>query len=144
MTPPPERPGPAARYGTVRDWMTHRPEMVPVDYPIKAALGRMQEQEIRHLLVVDGDRLVGVVSNRDVRRLLATGRAPSLDDPVGRVMTEDPVTVAPETPVTTAARLLLERRIGGLPVREGDEIIGVFTTSDALEALLSVVERPDA
>jgi acetoin utilization protein AcuB len=132
------------RFGTVRDWMTRQPETVPVDCPIKAALGRMQDHEIRHLLVVDGDRLVGVVSNRDVRRLLAADRPPAITDPVDRIMTEDPFTVAPETPVTTAARLLLERRIGGLPVRDGDEIVGVFTTSDALEALLSVVERPGA
>ena len=132
------------RYGTVKDWMTHSPETVPVDYPIHAALGRMRNFEIRHLLVVDGDRLVGIVSNRDVRRLL-TGETPArLSEPVSRIMTEDPVTAAPETPVADAARLLLDRRIGGLPIREGDEIIGVFTTSDALEALLSVVERPGA
>jgi acetoin utilization protein AcuB len=55
-------------------------------------------------------------------------------------MTEDPVTVAPETPVTEAARLLLERKIGALPVREGDEVIGIFTTSDALEALLALAD----
>jgi len=42
--------------------------------------------------------------------------------PVSRIMTEDPVTVAPEAPVTTAARVLLERKIGSLPVRDGDEI----------------------
>jgi CBS domain-containing protein len=55
-------------------------------------------------------------------------------------MTEDPVAVAPETPVTEAARLLLERKIGALPVREGDEVIGIFTTSDALEALLVLAD----
>lgn len=135
----------AARFGTVRDWMTRGPETVPADCPIRTVLGRMRERGIRHLLVVDGDRLVGIVSNRDLRRLL-TDDAPGdrLSQPVSRIMTEDPVTVAPETPVVAAARLLFERRIGGLPVREGDDIVGVFTTADALEALLAVIERPDA
>jgi acetoin utilization protein AcuB len=51
-------------------------------------------------------------------------------------MTEDPVTVAPEAPVTTAARVLLEMKIGSLPVRDGDEIVGILTLADALESLL--------
>ena len=42
--------------------------------------------------------------------------------------------------MTEAARLLLERKIGALPVREGDEVIGIFTTSDALEALLALAD----
>ncbi len=129
-------------YGTVRDWMTRQPESVSPDSPIRTALGRMRSAEIRHLLVVDGDRLVGIVSNRDLRRLVAGDRRVPVTEPVSRIMTEDPVTVAPETPVTVASRLLLERRIGGLPIRDGDEIIGIFTTSDALEALLAVLERP--
>ncbi len=131
-----------ARYGTVRDWMTRGPETVPVEYPIQAALGRMRNLEIRHLLVSEGDRLVGIVSNRDVRRLLTGDTPVRLTEPVSRIMTEDPYTVAPETPVTEAARLLLDRGISGLPVRDGDAIVGVFTTSDALEALLAAVERP--
>ena len=133
------------RFGTVRDWMTHLPETVRVDCSIRAALGRMRNSRIRHLLVVDGDRLVGIVSNRDLRRLLAGDLPPDLlAQPVSRIMTEGPVTAAPEMPIAAAARLLLKRKIGSLPVRDGDAIIGVLTTSDALEALLAVVERPGA
>jgi len=61
--------------------------------------------------------------------------------PVTRIMTEDPVTVAPDVPVAEAARLLLEQKIGALPVRDGDRIVGIFTTADALEALLVMVEE---
>jgi acetoin utilization protein AcuB len=130
-------------HGTVQDWMTRQPVSVPVDCPINVALGRMETGSIRHLLVVDGDRLVGIVSNRDVRRLLQDPAHPRhLSDPIGRIMTEDPVTAAPETPVAVAARLLLEMRIGALPVRDADAIVGIFTTADALDALLTVLERP--
>ena len=59
---------------------------------------------------------------------------------MSHIMSDDPVTIAPETPVTSAARVLLERRIGCLPVRDGEAIIGVFTRSDALDALLSALE----
>ena len=101
----------------------------------------MRAAEIRHLVVVEGDRVTGIVSNRDLRRLIEDPtRTPRLADPIRRIMTEDPVTVAPDIPVTEAARLLLERKIGALPVREGDEVVGIFTTSDALEALLTFID----
>jgi acetoin utilization protein AcuB len=132
---------PEARCGVVRDWMTKQPATVAPDCSIGAALGRMRRAEVRHLLVVDADQLVGIVSHRDWSRVQAGGLLDGWEEqPVTRIMTEDPVTVAPDTPATAAARVLLERRIGCLPVRDGGAIVGIFTTSDALEALLSALE----
>lgn len=129
------------RCGAVRDWMTRQPATVAPDSSISAALGRMRSAEVRHLLVVEADRLVGIVSHRDWRRLGAGETSAGWESQVvARIMTEDPVTVAPETPVTVAARVLLERKIGCLPVRDGETIVGIFTTSDALDALLSALE----
>ena len=129
----------SVRFGAVRDWMTRAPAAVSPDCSIETALLSMRQTEIRHLLVVDAGRLVGIVSSRDWRRIdprtLADG-----EQPIGHIMSEDPVTVAPETPVTVAARVLLERKIGCLPVRDGETIIGIFTRSDALDALLSALE----
>ena len=129
------------RCGAVSDWMTRQPATVAPDSSIGAALGRMRSAEVRHLLVVEADRLVGIVSYRDWRRVQA-GETPAgwESQAVSRIMTEDPVTVAPETPVTVVARVLLERKIGCLPVRDGEAIVGIFTTSDALDALLSALE----
>jgi CBS domain-containing protein len=133
------------RHGVVGDWMTRTPITVTEDCPVRFALGQMQRDGVRHLLVLDGDRLAGILSNRDVRRLALDDPGPSLLlGPVRAIMTEDPVTVAPEMAVTLAARLLLEHRIGALPVRDGDRIVGIFTTADALEALLAVAESPGA
>jgi CBS domain-containing protein len=121
--------------------MTRHPVTVSEECTIERAIGQMRVAEIRHLVITEGDRVTGIVSNRDLRRLLEDpSRPPRLTDPVRRIMTEDPVTVAPEMPVTEAARVLLERKIGALPVRDGDEIVGIFTTSDALEALLALVD----
>src|SRR5262245_45856069 len=134
-------PSRSERYGAVRDWMTRRPMMVTPDCTIAAALARMRRAQVRHLLVMDAGRLVGIVSHRDWRRLDAPGpRGRRQSRPIASIMTEDPVTVAPEAPVAVAARALLERKIGCLPVRDGDDILGIFTTSDALEALLSALE----
>ena len=123
--------------------MTREPETVPEGSSIGSALARMRSAEVRHLLVMDGDRLSGIVSTRDLGRL-AGDPSSLLATPVSRIMTEAPVTVAPETPVTAAARVLLEMRIGALPVRDGDDIVGIFTTADALEALLATVDGPGA
>jgi CBS domain-containing protein len=121
--------------------MTRGPAVVAEDCPVHVALGKMRAAEIRHLLVLEGDRLTGIVSNRDVRRLLGDDpQAPGLAEPVRRIMTEGPITVAPDTPVPEAVRLLLDARIGALPVRDGGRIVGIFTTADALEALLALVE----
>src|SRR6266508_3761277 len=125
--------------GTVSDWMSHEPSAVVEDCPIRWALAQMEQGGFRHLLVLDGERLSGIVSSRDVRRL-AVGdlHAPLLAEPVRKIMTEDPVTIGAGEPVTDAARLLLELKIGALPVRGPDGIIGIFTTADALEALIAV------
>ena len=129
------------RCGVVRDWMTKQPATVAPDCSIGVAIARMRRAEVRHLLVVEADRLVGIVSHRDWHRVPAGGGVADWESqPVARIMSEDPVTMAPETPVTTAARALLERKIGCLPVRDGEAIVGIFTTSDALEALLSALE----
>jgi CBS domain-containing protein len=120
--------------------MTAGPVTVSEDCPVHAALRQMRTADIRHLLVLDGDRLSGIVSNRDMRRLVADEASPGLAGPVSRIMTEEPVTVTSATPVTIAARLLLDLKIGALPVRDGADLVGIFTSSDALEALLAMVE----
>jgi len=125
----------------VRDWMSRKPVAVQADSPIGAAVALMHAAGIRHLLVMEGDRLTGILSSRDLGRLAGDVSPALMSGPVSRIMTEDPVTVAPEAPVTTAARVLLEMRIGSLPVRDGDEIVGILTLADALESLLWFAEK---
>jgi acetoin utilization protein AcuB len=129
--------------GSVADWMSRPPMAVAEGTPIGMAMARMQSAEVRHLLVMDGAVLTGIVSNRDLRRLLTRGEgSPLLSEPVRTIMSEGPVSVGPDTPMVAAARLLLEQRIGALPVRDGEQIVGIFTAADALDALLAMVERP--
>jgi CBS domain-containing protein len=69
---------------------------------------------------------------------------PALSAPVRSIMSEGPLGVGRGVPMTVAARLLLERRIGALPVWDGEQVVGVFTATDALEALLAIAERAHA
>jgi CBS domain-containing protein len=131
--------------GSVGDWMSKAPMAVREDTPIRDAVSLMQGAEVRHLLVQDGPVLTGILSSRDLRRLVMRDLDSALlAGPVASIMSEGPVSVAPETPLITAARLLLEQRIGALPVRQGDRIVGIFTVPDALEALLAIAEGSGA
>jgi CBS domain-containing protein len=130
--------------GPVSLWMTRDPVRVSVNCPIARAARLMAAHRIRHVLVVDGDRLAGIVSNRDVRGLLVDGaseRALSADSPVSATMTESVVTAAPSTPLAEAVRALLDRKIGALPIVEDGRLVGILTRSDALEAFLVWAER---
>jgi CBS domain-containing protein len=113
--------------------MTRDPVRVAADYPIGRALALMETLSVRHLLVADGERLTGIVSNRDVRRLLEGMTQPAdLALPVSRIMTEEPVTVAPDTPIKDAAHLLADKKIGCLPVVSEGTLVGLVTTTDIL------------
>jgi CBS domain-containing protein len=102
----------------------------------------MRNEGIRHVLVMDGDQLVGVVSDRDVRGLhLGDEPMVSPESPVVRVMSEPPIAVDPETPLTEAVRTMLEHKIGAVVVLDDGRPVGILTRSDALEALLAAVER---
>jgi CBS domain-containing protein len=130
------------RIGTVGDWMTPNPITVSPETPISETAYLMRAQGIRHVLVLEGDVLVGIASNRDVRgRSLEQPSEISPRSPIAKVMTESPVTVSVETPLTEAARAMLDRKIGALPVTDNLRLVGILTKADALEALLAWAER---
>jgi acetoin utilization protein AcuB len=96
----------------------------------------MDERRFRHLPVVTGDRLVGMVSDRDLRS--AAARTPGAT--AGQIMTPDLVTVTAETRVEYATRLMLLGHFGSLPVADGRKLIGIVTYTDLLRALVQVIE----
>lgn len=105
------------------------------------ALALCRERRIRHLPVLEDGRLVGVVSDRDLR-----SATPALGDParaaaleevrVGEVMAREVVTAAPDDPVDGAANTMRERSINCLPVLDADELVGILTSSDVMESLV--------
>ncbi len=102
---------------------------------------RLQEGGFHHLLVVENDELLGVISDRDVLRALSPfldtyteehRDVQTLAQPASEVMRSEPITVAPSTEIKDASRLLLDHDISSLPVVEQNELAGIVTTKDFL------------
>lgn len=129
-----------AKKPTVADYMTRSPHSIGFDRPISRAQELMSEQRIRHLPVLSGGRLVGLLSERDVA--FAEGLRELNPRPlrVEEVMTPIPYAVAPDTPLVKVAREMFEHLYGSAVVIEDGHVIGVFTTTDALRALTDALE----
>ena len=106
------------------------------DESVYSALQRMAQHGIGFLVVLDGKRLAGVVSERDyARKVVLQGRSSS-DTPVGDIMTAEVVTVAPADSVEHCMRLVTDRRIRHLPVVEGGDVVGVLSIGDLVKAVI--------
>jgi acetoin utilization protein AcuB len=92
----------------------------------------------RHLPVLDGTRLVGVLTDRDLRWATSSlcPEPRTLVDPVRSAMSAAPITVDPLDPVEDAARIMREHKIGCLPVLDGGELVGILTGMDILDTLI--------
>lgn len=128
----------------VSDLMHTHPITVRPEDTIRYAFRQLCAARIRHLLVMDGDRLVGIVTDRDIRLALPSLPFVSdiaemylrLDDiKVRDVMTRDVIAVRPETPLAAAVDIFLRRVISGLPVLDNGRVVGILTETDALRAL---------
>jgi len=130
----------------VRERMSPHPVTIRSDADYKAALMLMQEHSLHHVPVLDGARkLVGVVAERDL--LLAASRHLQTAIEVADVMHRSVITACPEMPIAEAASLMVDHRIGGLPVVDGDErVVGVITETDIFRAFVERErqERADA
>jgi acetoin utilization protein AcuB len=135
----------------VTDDMSREPATVRPDDPLRKAVELVMVRRIRHIPVVDAEgRLAGIVTDRDVKRILPsplehvtreTYEAALDQTTVGRIMTKEPYTVQAGTSVQEAVRLMLEHKVGGLPVLEGEHLVGMFTQSDALRGYLDLMSR---
>lgn len=128
----------------VRDCMTPNPTTIDPDARLDEALSLMRALRVRHLPVLSGRVLAGILTWTDLMRATPppTIGPGTPDSPpllvrvhVREIMTPDPVTVAPDVPVEIAARLLRERKIGALPVMENRMLVGIVTESDLFDAL---------
>jgi acetoin utilization protein AcuB len=131
----------------VRDWMQQEVVTLRESDSLARAIELLARRGIRHLPVVREDRLVGLVSDRDLRSATPSSlsepadrraEAPSTTS-VTRIMVREVVTVPPEAALEEAARLLTLRRIGCLPVVEGERLVGIITETDLLRALADLL-----
>jgi len=129
--------------------MTLNPITVTPEVSVTDALRLMTDKKIRRLPVLDPQgRLVGIVSDRD---LLQASPSPATSLAiweihellakltVDKVMTREVITVQEDTPLEEAARIMADSRIGGLPVKRGDALVGIISESDLFKTLLQLL-----
>ena len=103
---------------------------------VLSALGLMANHDIGAVLVLDGDDLVGILTERDyARKVVLVGRS-SKDSPVSAIMTQELVWVAPQRSVDECMALMTDRRVRHLPVMEGRRVVGLISIGDLVKATI--------
>jgi acetoin utilization protein AcuB len=114
----------------VRDYMSAKVVTVGCQCPIADARALLRQHRIRQIPVVDKGRLVGIVTDRDIRSAAVPAQT------VGEVMAAKPTVIGPGTPIDEAARVLRKLKVGALPVVDGNRLVGIITTADVLDAFV--------
>jgi len=114
--------------------MTQHPVTVSPQDTLATAQQKMTAGHFRCLPVVHDGTLVGILTDRDVRRHVGVEERTR----VAAAMTETPLTVSPATTVEEAVQLMLKHQFGGLPVVENGKVVGILTASDVLQAFLEM------
>jgi acetoin utilization protein AcuB len=141
------------RVKLVRDCMTCDPASVRPNDSLQRVVELLRRRDIRSVPVLEDGRLIGIVTDRDVRQV-APGY-PLLHDEkeirryterltVTAAMTADPMTIAPDAPLIDAAKVLETYRISALPVVDGTELVGMLTVTDLLRAFVEQNEEKAA
>ena len=129
---------------TIADRMTKMPHSVGTEQTLKTAHALMRSHDIRHLPVLHGGKLIGILSERDLH-VVETLRDVDPDRvQVGEAMSQDVYAVPPKTPLKMVAFEMATRKLGSAVVVDGTKVVGVFTTVDALAVLAELLSEADS
>ncbi len=124
----------------IEKYMTAMPQTIGKDIPIERAFDLMRTHRIRHLPVQEAGKLVGVLTDRDIK--LASSFANSTSMCVEDVMTPEPYTVKPQTPIDTVVMEMAEHKYGcAIVVQENGKVVGIFTAVDGLRVLSEILQQ---
>jgi acetoin utilization protein AcuB len=121
--------------------MTLLPHTVGRDQTLAAAHHMMNEHRIRHLPVLAGGKLVGIVSDRDLKFIEALKDVDPERVTIEEAMSQEPYTVPPETPLGDVVRTMATERYGAALVVDHGKVVGIFTAIDAMRLLADVFEK---
>jgi len=129
----------------VEEFTTPDPITATEDTTIDDLRHLMEKHGIRHLPVVRGDTVVGVISDRDVRLVLGLAVAEKHQVRAADIMAVAPLTVSATTPLDEVAYAMSDKKVGSVLVKDEDgKFLGIFTTTDALNALIEIVRKGGA
>jgi len=131
----------------VSDWMTKKVITVDLDDYLSDAITVMRDKGVKHLPVVKGDKIKGIISDRDIKEF-SPSKATTLDiyelhyilanTKIKDLMKAKVLTTSPDTPVEEAAMVMLDKNIGCLPVVEGGSLCGIISDKDIFHAMVDI------
>jgi len=131
----------------VSDWMTKKVFTIGPDDYLSDAITLMKEKAVKHLPVVKGGKIKGILSDRDIKEY-SPSKATTLDiyelhyilanTRIKELMKAKVITTAPDTPVEEAAMIMLDQDIGSLPVVDGGSLCGIISDKDIFHALVDI------
>lgn len=136
----------ATKFLTVGDYMSVDPVTVAPQDSLQRVIELLRRRDIRAVPVVEDGKLVGIVTDRDVRQVAPAYPLFRDDDEIRRytenltitaAMSADPMTVSPLTPLVEAAKILETYRISSLPVVEGFRVVGILSVTDLLRVFVA-------
>jgi CBS domain-containing protein len=127
---------------TVASVMTEAVVADTAEDTVAEASAKMYQQQTGSLLVVDGDRLVGIFTERDLLKVVARGEDPKLVQ-LKDVMRTELVTVTPDTRLRACARIMADNWIRHLPVVDGDRVVGMISQRDLIGVFAQALDEPE-
>uniref|UniRef100_A0A7V6CES9 CBS domain-containing protein n=1 Tax=Thermodesulfobacterium geofontis TaxID=1295609 RepID=A0A7V6CES9_9BACT len=120
----------------VKNWMITEVITAGPEDTVETAIQLMRRFSIRHVPIIENGKLVGLVTESNLRAYLSSEK---LQLPLKEVMILNPITVDPETSIDEAARIIYKYKIGGLPVITEGKLVGIITITDILEAFIELM-----
>jgi len=121
----------------VKNWMSRDVVTISPEATLQDAIGLMKKHSVRHIPVVEDGELVGWVSEGDIRGAYLASLIEDIR--VRDVMIKEPITISPEADLEEAAEVLYRHGIGGIPVVEGRQVVGVVTVTDIMAAFIQIM-----
>lgn len=125
---------------TVQKYMTYIPKSIGSDQSIAQANDFMKKLKLRHLPVLKGGKLVGLLSDRDINLVLQFKDVDPTQTTVEDAYTPDPYFTAPTTPLNEVVTQMAEKKYGCAIVMDNNKVVGIFTEIDAYKALAEILE----
>ena len=132
---------------TVAELMTVGVQGLAPEDTLDRALAMMDKYGYHHIPVLEGERIVGIVSHRDILRALGStlkpgeGQVLPEDVQMAEIMVDDVFAISPDTPLRKAAIYIRTQRYGCLPVVEGGKLVGIITDSDFVNIAIDLLEQ---